>query len=131
MTIMENEGMPRIMQKDNTYTCTESYVSDMLTVHDTYFLSKPKAAHDDKDCRGRLAVKMLLRGLICSRFSSRLTYSIEETLSRFWCENVDQVIEKKLVDHKMYDIELRRLFNEQERTDVQVQKESVIEMPHC
>jgi hypothetical protein len=63
MMIMENEGMPRIMQKDNTYTCTESYVSDMLTVHDTCFLSKPNAAHDDEDCRGQLAVKMLLRGL--------------------------------------------------------------------
>jgi hypothetical protein len=260
IVIMENEGMPRIMQKDNMYTCTESYVSDMLTVHDTYFLCKPNATHDDKDCRSQLAVKMLLRGLshhfinrehrhgpfllqltdlhasnilvdeewnvtclidlewlcvlpaemlsvpywltgcaidhlkgkdldefekiheefmlqfedqehsigaehdfslstimrktwesrgtffwycitsinamdfvldfhICSRFSSRLTYSIEETLSRFWCENIDQVIEKKLVDRKMYDIELGHLFNE--RTDVQAQKESVIEVPHC
>lgn len=253
MMIMENEGMLRTMHKDDTYTSTDSYVSDMITVHDTYFLSKPNVAYDDKDCRGQLAVKMLLRGLshrfisrerrqgpfilqltdlhasnilvdeqwnvtclidlewlcalpaemlsvpywltgcaidhlkddnlgefekvheefmlqfeeqehsiraghgltlsaimretwesrgtffwycitsinamdfvldfhICSRFSSRLTQSIEKTLSRFWCEDVDRVVERKLADHKMYDTELRRLFDEQER-------ESVVEVP--
>ncbi|KAH0425489.1 hypothetical protein CcaCcLH18_10948 [Colletotrichum camelliae] len=61
--IFENDGAPRVMHPDETYGCTESYVSDLLTLHDRRFLHQPNAAYDDKDCRGQMAVKTLLRAI--------------------------------------------------------------------
>jgi Phosphotransferase enzyme family len=59
--ILENEGAPRVIQSGNTYTCTDSFVSDVLTFHDNRFLSQPNAVYDEEDCRGQMAVKALLR----------------------------------------------------------------------
>lgn len=61
--IRENEGAPRIMQRQDTYTCTEAFVSDLLTFHDNRFLSQPNAIYSEDDCRGQMAVKTLLRAL--------------------------------------------------------------------
>jgi hypothetical protein len=44
-----------------TYNCTDSFVSDMLTFHNYRFLSQPYAVFDEEDCRGQMAVKTLLR----------------------------------------------------------------------
>ncbi|PNY25379.1 Aminoglycoside phosphotransferase [Tolypocladium capitatum] len=61
--ILENEGAPRIIQRSDTYTCTEAFVSDMLTFHDNRFLNQPNAVYSEDDCRGQMAVKTLLRTL--------------------------------------------------------------------
>lgn len=61
--ILENDGAPRIMQRNDTYTCTNAFVSDMLTLHDNRFLSQPNAVFDEQDCRAQMAVKTLLRAL--------------------------------------------------------------------
>lgn len=63
MAILENDGTPRIIQRSETYTSTEPFVSDMLTFHDNRFLSNLNAVYDDDDCRGHMAVKTLLRAL--------------------------------------------------------------------
>ncbi|TQN69977.1 hypothetical protein CSHISOI_05534 [Colletotrichum shisoi] len=63
MMILENEGAARTMQPDETFACTETFVSDMLTFHDHRFLNQPNAAYDEQDCRGQMAVKALLRVL--------------------------------------------------------------------
>jgi len=61
--ILENDGARRTIQKDETYTCTEPFVADMLTLHENRFLSNPNAIYDASDCRGQMAAGVLLRML--------------------------------------------------------------------
>jgi hypothetical protein len=61
--ILEDDGAPRTMQTNDTYVCTDAFVSDMLTFHNNRFLSQPNAVYDEQDCRGQMAVKTLLRAL--------------------------------------------------------------------
>ncbi|KAK1772055.1 hypothetical protein QBC33DRAFT_575755 [Phialemonium atrogriseum] len=58
MAILENDGAPRVMHRNDTYTCVEPYVSDMLTFH------------DGQGCRYQMAVRALLRA-ICFRYEDR------------------------------------------------------------
>lgn len=61
MMISENDGATRIIQRNDTFSCTDAFVSDMLTFHDHRFLSQPNAVYDEGDCRTQMAVKTLLR----------------------------------------------------------------------
>lgn len=61
MMISENDGAKRTMERNETFTCTDAYVSEALTFHDSRFLSQPNAVYSEKDCRGQMAVKTLLR----------------------------------------------------------------------
>jgi hypothetical protein len=61
--MLENEGAPRIMQRSDTYTCTDAFVSEMLAFHDQRFLSQPNRVFNEEDCRGQMAVHTLLRTL--------------------------------------------------------------------
>jgi hypothetical protein len=61
--ILENEGTPRTMQPSDTYTSTESFVSDIITMHDQRFLSNPNAAYDESDCRAEMASRSAIRAL--------------------------------------------------------------------
>ena len=63
MIILENEGTPRTIQRGDTYTCTEPFVSDMITLHDNRLLSNPNAVYDAEDCRSQMAQRTLLRAL--------------------------------------------------------------------
>ncbi|KAI0467909.1 hypothetical protein F4859DRAFT_219128 [Xylaria cf. heliscus] len=63
MMILENDGATRTIKRDDTFSCTDAFVSDMLTFHDHRFLSQPNAVFDEQDCRGQMAVKALLRVL--------------------------------------------------------------------
>lgn len=63
MMILENDDAVRTIQKDDTFSCTDAFVSDMLTFHDHRFLSQPNAVYSEGDCRGQMAVKTLLRVL--------------------------------------------------------------------
>ena len=61
--ILENDGALRTIQRNETYTCTEPFVADMLALHENSFLSNPNAVYDAKDCRGQMAASALLRML--------------------------------------------------------------------
>ncbi|KAF2452529.1 hypothetical protein BDY21DRAFT_388542 [Lineolata rhizophorae] len=61
--ILENDGAPRVLQRSDTYTCTDAFISDLFTSHNNRFLGQPNAVYDERDCRGQMAVKMLLRAL--------------------------------------------------------------------
>jgi hypothetical protein len=61
MMISENDGAIRTLPRNDTMSCTDAFVSDMLTFHDHRFLSQPNAVYDESDCRGQMAVKTLLR----------------------------------------------------------------------
>lgn len=63
VVILENESAPRSIQRNETYTCTEPFVSDILTLHENSFISNPNAVYDDSDCRGQVAAGALLRML--------------------------------------------------------------------
>jgi len=59
--IIENDTGARSMQRDDTYTCTDAYVADMLALHDQRFLKQPNAVNDEEDCHFQMAIKILLR----------------------------------------------------------------------
>lgn len=61
--ILENDGVARTIPRNVTFSCTDAFVSDMLTFHDQRFLSQPNAVYSEDDCRGQMAVKTLLRVL--------------------------------------------------------------------
>ncbi|KAM9882165.1 aminoglycoside phosphotransferase [Verticillium dahliae] len=63
MMISENDGAARIIRPNDTYSCTDSFVSDMLTFHDHRFLRQANAVYSQNDCRGQMTVKTLLRVL--------------------------------------------------------------------
>lgn len=63
VVILENDGALRTIPRNETYTCTEPFVADMLTLHENSFLNNPTAVYDAKDCRGQMAVGALLRML--------------------------------------------------------------------
>lgn len=63
MMILENDGTVKTIQRSTTFSCTDAFVSDMLTFHDQRFLSQPNAVYSEDDCRGQMAVKTLLRVL--------------------------------------------------------------------
>ncbi|KAK3361599.1 hypothetical protein B0T24DRAFT_652807 [Lasiosphaeria ovina] len=61
IVLAENDGAPRTMQRDDTFKCTDAFVSGMLTFHDRRFLGQPNAIYSANDCRSQIAVKTLLR----------------------------------------------------------------------
>lgn len=61
--IFENSGTPRTIQPHQLYQNTDSFASDMLTLHDNYFLSFPHAVRDEDDARERLTIRTLLRAV--------------------------------------------------------------------
>jgi hypothetical protein len=61
VAILENDGAPRAI--DETYSCVEPFVTDLLNLHDGYFLANQNAVEDAEDCRRQMANRMLLRAL--------------------------------------------------------------------
>lgn len=61
LAIMENDGTPRSIQRDDLHSCTDSFVSDLLTFHHDRFLAQPNATFSESDCRGQMAVMTLMR----------------------------------------------------------------------
>ena len=63
LAILENDGAPRSIQRNDLYSCTDSFASDMVTFHDGRFLAQPNATFSENDCRGQMAVMSLLRAI--------------------------------------------------------------------
>lgn len=61
--LLENDGAPRTMKPDDTYSSTDAFASDLITFHDQRFLSQPNATFSEDDCREQMTVKALLRVL--------------------------------------------------------------------
>lgn len=61
--IMENSANPRTIQPLQTYESVESFTSDMLTLHDNYFLHHPHAVRNEEDAHERMAIRSLLRAV--------------------------------------------------------------------
>lgn len=63
MMILENNGAPRTVERDTTYTYTEPFVSDLIELHDRSFLSDPNAVNHEADCREQMAYRTVIRAL--------------------------------------------------------------------
>lgn len=61
MTILENDGTPRIIPQHVTYTSTDQFVSDIMSIHDARLVSNPNATFSDRDCQRDMAFKVLAR----------------------------------------------------------------------
>ncbi|OAF54176.1 hypothetical protein VC83_09550 [Pseudogymnoascus destructans] len=79
------------------------------------------AMHDTWDSKGvwywycissANAMLTLLVDHICPAFSAELYSDFEEVLSKFWCENAEDVVQQKVDDNIKYNEELRRRFGE-------------------
>lgn len=63
MMIFENDGTPRTIPSNRTYSAVELYVADLLRLHDQRFLSHPNAIQDEVECRREMAARVLVRSL--------------------------------------------------------------------
>ncbi|OAL34054.1 hypothetical protein AYO20_06702 [Fonsecaea nubica] len=61
--IFEHSGTPRTIQPFQVYQNTDSFVSDMLTLHDSHLLHDSHAVRDEDDARERMAIRTLLRAV--------------------------------------------------------------------
>ncbi|KAK0702710.1 hypothetical protein B0H67DRAFT_391223 [Lasiosphaeris hirsuta] len=61
VAILENDGAPRAI--DETYSCVEPFVTDLLNLHDGYFLTNQNAVENAENCRRQMANRALLRTL--------------------------------------------------------------------
>ncbi|KAG5917188.1 hypothetical protein E4U42_007356 [Claviceps africana] len=59
--LLENCGAKRSIPVRRTYSSTEPFISDMITLHDNYFYGNQSAVDDEHDCRNQMAVRALLR----------------------------------------------------------------------
>ncbi|KAL2168430.1 hypothetical protein VTG60DRAFT_7291 [Thermothelomyces hinnuleus] len=62
--IFENSGMPRNVQPRQVYQNTDTFASDMLTLHDNYFLHYRHAVRNDRDARERITIRTLQRAVM-------------------------------------------------------------------
>lgn len=63
MAIFEQRGTPRTIPRDRLYQSTDSFASDMLTLHDTQFLHDPHAVRDEDDAQEWMTLRTLLRAV--------------------------------------------------------------------
>ncbi|KAF1736134.1 hypothetical protein CRV24_005072 [Beauveria bassiana] len=63
MAIFEQRGTPRTIPQDRLYQSTDSFASDMLTLHDTHFLHDSHAVRDEDDAQERMTLRTLLRAV--------------------------------------------------------------------
>lgn len=63
LVILENNGAPRVIERDVTYTTIEPYISDLLTYHDNRFLHQPNAVNDEADGQAQIVTKTVLRAI--------------------------------------------------------------------
>ncbi|MCF6792447.1 hypothetical protein L3H48_11110, partial [Corynebacterium sp. MC-05] len=58
MMLLENEGTPRTIERNNTYLSTEQFVADLFRFHDQRFPTHPNAVENEDDCREDMAAKV-------------------------------------------------------------------------
>ncbi|WXC50847.1 hypothetical protein QX201_010548 [Fusarium graminearum] len=63
LAIFEQQGTPRTIRQDQVYQNTDSFVSDMLTLHDNHLIHNPHAVRDEEDAEERITLRTLLRVL--------------------------------------------------------------------
>ncbi|KAF5227862.1 hypothetical protein FAUST_11482 [Fusarium austroamericanum] len=63
VAVFEQQGAPRTIPEDRVYQNTDSFASDMLTLHDNYLLHDPHAVRNKADARERMALRTLIRSV--------------------------------------------------------------------
>jgi hypothetical protein len=67
---LENEGVPTNIDRNLTYSTTDSYLSDLLAYHDSRIRHQPNSIRDEFDGQAQLAVLTIMRGLV-THFTNR------------------------------------------------------------
>lgn len=61
--ILEGQGTPRTTNEGQTYTCTEPFVADAITLLDENLTADVCASNTETDCRGQIAARVVLRAV--------------------------------------------------------------------
>lgn len=67
---LENEGVPTNIPRDYTYSTVESYVSDILGVHDNRLRHQPNAVNNTADCVYQMSALAAMRTIMPMFFHS-------------------------------------------------------------
>ncbi|KAE8351727.1 hypothetical protein BDV28DRAFT_136480 [Aspergillus coremiiformis] len=65
---LENENIPTNMPRSYTYSTVDSYIVDMLSLHDSRFRAQPNAVNDLGDCAYQLSALSAMRTIFPSLF---------------------------------------------------------------
>ncbi|PLB49351.1 hypothetical protein P170DRAFT_509909 [Aspergillus steynii IBT 23096] len=65
---LENENIPTYIPRDYTYSTVDSYITDMLSLHDSRFRHQPNAINDLGDCGYQLSALSTMRTIFSSLF---------------------------------------------------------------
>ncbi|KAG5949017.1 hypothetical protein E4U53_006079 [Claviceps sorghi] len=63
LAILENDGAPRVIPRDRTYTTPQLYISDMLSFHAGRLSTHPNSAFDEEELRVEMAVQVAFRAI--------------------------------------------------------------------
>ncbi|KAJ5215219.1 uncharacterized protein N7498_001626 [Penicillium cinerascens] len=69
---LENEKIPTDLPRDYTYSTVESYVTDILGVHDNRLRNQPNAVNNIQDCGYQMSALAIMRTTIPLFFSRNL-----------------------------------------------------------
>ncbi|OAA71340.1 hypothetical protein ISF_01891 [Cordyceps fumosorosea ARSEF 2679] len=62
-SILEGQGAPRTVPAGQTYTCTEPFVSDMITLLDESYRAQIAASDTETACLGQMGTRVFLRAV--------------------------------------------------------------------
>lgn len=60
---LENENIPTGLSRDYTYSTVESYVADILVVHDSRLQNQPNAVNNVRDCGYQMSALAAMRNI--------------------------------------------------------------------
>lgn len=73
-TILENEEIPLLIPRDRVYHTVDSYVNDLLYVHDNYLHHQPNALTCVEDCVTQMSALSMMRALSGRYFERNLNH---------------------------------------------------------
>lgn len=61
---LENEDIPTGIERDTTYTTTDSYFFDILACHDNHLIHQQNAVNDEEDCQSQMAALATMKTVL-------------------------------------------------------------------
>ncbi|PGG99399.1 hypothetical protein GX51_06333 [Blastomyces parvus] len=70
---LENEKIPTNIPRDYTYSTVESYLMDMLAIHDSHLQNQPNAVNNLEDCASQMSA-LDVRKFVANKISDKKRY---------------------------------------------------------
>ena len=64
LEVLENEGIPTNIARNDTYSAVEPYLLDLLGYHDNRLQYQPNSINDESDCRAQMAIITAMRAVL-------------------------------------------------------------------